>query len=66
MSYSFRIAVEDGKPAVVEDSVSGIVPDGLITVSGHEDAGNASIGVTRYDPASSKVIAQASGYAAKA
>lgn len=67
MSYSFRVMrTEGGEPAVF--GFSGQVPEGTIVVSGHEDDGNASIGITRYagDADSSRVIVQASGYASKA
>lgn len=68
MSYSFRVVVEDGRPVVAEGSVSGTVPEGMFAVSGHEDDASASVTLTRYASQThlGRVVAQASGYAAKA
>lgn len=67
MSYSYKVVVTDGKPAVDEKSVSGTVPDGTFYVSGHEDDNGRSIGVSRKPaPAETEMLViQAQGWAAR-
>lgn len=45
MSYSFKVTVEGGQPRA--EVVYGPVPDGVWTVSGHEDQNNQTVGIAR-------------------
>jgi hypothetical protein len=60
VSYSVNLEVTGG--TVTVSSTGGTVPDGLFAISGHEDSGSVSVGVSRTD-ASSVPIVQASAYA---
>jgi hypothetical protein len=62
MSYSFRLRASGGSVQV--ESVTGPVPEGTFTVSGHENEQNASVAVTRFSVTGIQV-AQASGQALK-
>lgn len=44
MSYTISVRTEDGQASV---QVSGEVPDGVFTVSGHEDDSQRQLSVTR-------------------
>lgn len=50
MSFSFRIIVEEGKPAVDAGTVSGNIPDGSFVLTGHDDAAARSLAVSRQGP----------------
>lgn len=47
MSYTVKVTVSEGK---VSTETFGDIPDGMLTVNGHEDAGQASLSVARSAP----------------
>jgi hypothetical protein len=47
VSYSVKLRVSEG---VVVPEISGLVPDGTITVSGHDDDEKHVLSVTRQGP----------------
>jgi len=64
MSYSFKLRVSNEGHSVQVESVTGTVPEGTFTVSGHESETDASVAVTRFSVTGIQV-AQASGHALK-